>query len=90
MTDGPITVSIVVQADLAHLPGCPDQTFAGDLAVLAEDLVGYVADNLRRFTEPRGGDLFVILVCSRGDEKAGHQYRDGRFLNVSTGTPDGP
>lgn len=60
--------------------------FVGDIAALAEQITGYVAENLsQRFTadHPNAG-LFVAVSVQRGEESAGHQYREVPLVSAPT------
>lgn len=68
-----VTISVVMKIDPI--------TFKEDnLAALSHQFAGWIVNNMKKMTEPKGSDLFVALVCSRGDQKAGCQYRDGQFV----------
>lgn len=76
----PLRVSLVVQMDGLHSPSQPESHFSGDLETSAKSWCEYFVHNLGKLTQPRGGDLFVLVQLTRGDERAGHEYRDGRFV----------
>lgn len=75
----PLTVNLVVQMSGMHRMDS-DENFGGDLAEAAESFCRYFVGNLQKLTEPRGGDLLVVVALDRGEEHAGHQYREGRYL----------
>ena len=81
----PITASVVVQMRPLWRIDRPGQTFNGDLNLYAQQLTAYFAQNLAQFADSRGGDLLVIVQVSRGDESAGHQYRDGAYVKDEPG-----
>lgn len=79
MTGEPMTASIAVQISpiLRYNSGA---TFDGDLAGFAEQLTHYLAENLKKFTDPRSADLFIGLTVVRGGESAGHEFRSGAYV----------
>jgi hypothetical protein len=77
---GPVRVSIVAQLDPLWRHGRAGQSGIDDLEAFAQGMTGYVAENLERFADPRGADVFVQVVIDRDGETGGHEYRSGHFL----------
>lgn len=80
MTDqhNEVTISIAAQLSPLHRPD--GEAFMGDLAVFADSMCAYVAQNLERFADQRGGDTFVAITVTRGEESAGREFRSGRYV----------
>jgi hypothetical protein len=77
---GPVRVSIAAQLDPLWRHGRAGQSGVDDIKAFAEGMTAYVAENLERFADPRGADVFVRLVVDRDGEHGGHEYRSGHFL----------
>ena len=74
----PVVVSVAIQ--MGPLVRPDGEPFAGDLQVFADSLTAYIATNLERFADVRGGDTYVALVAKRGDETGGGEYRSGHYV----------
>lgn len=92
-TAGPVRVSIVAQLDPLWRHGRIGEAGITDVKLFAEQMAAYVAQNLERFADPRGADVFVQVVIDRDGESAGHAYRSGHFVKEDAGaapvTPEG-
>lgn len=76
----PVTVSVVIQMADLHVPDQPGRGVGGPLDVVAISWCEYLVTQLQRLTEPRGGDLLCVVQVERAGERAGHQYREGRYV----------
>ena len=61
-----------------------ERVFTGDLDQFAKDMTAYVAAQLERFADIRGGDLYLALSVKRGGECASHEYRSGHYVKDGT------
>lgn len=73
-----VVASIAVQ--IGPLRRTNGQPWEEDLQTIAEQLTGYFSQNIERFADQRGGDTFVAVGVSRGEERAGHEYRSGHYV----------
>lgn len=80
----PIIASIGIQIGPWFRPD--GNTFEGDLNVFAEQLTRYLAENVARFADSRGADVFMAVSVKRGEETAGQSYRDGHYAKVEPET----
>ena len=87
---GPIRISIAAQLDPIWRIGRAGEAGITDVRLFAEQMTAYVAENLERFADARGGDVFVAVAVDRGDDRAAHEYRSGRYVKEdaeSSGCP---
>jgi hypothetical protein len=77
---GPVRVSIAAQLDPLWRHGRAGESGVTDLEAFAQGMTAYIAENLERFADPRGADVFVRVVIDRDGETGGHEYRSGHFL----------
>jgi hypothetical protein len=59
-------------------------TVKHDLQDLSLRFAEWFVNNVTKFTDPRGADLFVLVVLVRGEERAGSTYRDGQYVKSGT------
>lgn len=86
---GPVRVSVVAQLDPLWRHGRVGTGGIDDLEAFAQGMAGYIAENLERFADPRGADVFVQVVVDRDGETGGHAYRSGHFVKEG-GAPAAP
>ena len=77
---GPVRVSIVAQLEPLWRHGRAGEAGIPGIEDFAKGMTGYIAENLERFADPRGADVFVRVVIDRDGETAGHEYRSGRYV----------
>jgi hypothetical protein len=77
---GPVRVSFVAQLDPLWRHGRAGEYGIDDLEAFAKGMTAYIAENLERFADPRGADVFVRVVIDRDGETGGHEYRSGHFV----------
>lgn len=86
----PVTLSVVVQMAGLHAPDRPDRDVTEPLDDLAAQWCDYLVTQLQRINEPRGGDLLCVVQMQRGSDRAGHEYREGRYLTERATSPAEP
>jgi hypothetical protein len=77
---GPVRVSVAAQLAPLWRHGRAGESGIDDLEAFAKGMTGYVAENLERFADPRGADVYVAVAVDRGSERAAHEYRSGHFV----------
>jgi hypothetical protein len=86
----PVRVSIVAQLDPLWRHGRVGEAGITDVGEFARSMTAYVAENLERFADPRGADVYVAVSVDRDGEKAGHEYRSGRYVGAAPSAPVTP
>ena len=77
---GPVRVSIAAQLDALWRTGRAGEAGITDVQLFAEQMTAYLAQNLEAFAGPRGADVYVAVSVDRPGERAGHEYRSGRYV----------
>lgn len=77
---GPVTISVVAQLAPVWKVDRGGERGPEDLKLYTEQLTAYLAQNLERFADPRGADVFVAAVVQRDGETSAHEYRSGHFV----------
>jgi hypothetical protein len=58
-----------------------------DLEQYTKDLTHYFAENLSKFADPRGGDVFLHVVVQCDGESNGQEFRSGHYVHAKKETP---
>lgn len=90
----PLRISIAAQLDPVWRTGRIGQPVHADVQAYAEQMTGYIAENLERFGEHRGADVYVAVSVQRGGETSAHEYRSGHYVKeaaseAASRLPDG-
>lgn len=82
-TPPPLRVSIAAQLDPLWTTGRVGEHSPADIGLFAEQMAAYVAQNLERFADPRGADVFVAVAVDRDGKVAAHEYRSGHYIGMN-------
>jgi len=79
---GKLRVSIIAQLEPIGRYQNPDgDALAGsNLERYAAQLTEYLGKNLSRFSDPRGGDVFLQVFVQHGDQSEGNEFRSGHYV----------
>lgn len=87
-----LRVSVIAQLEPIGRYENPDgEPLAGTtLEQYAEDLTHYLGKNLSRFTDPRGGDVFLHVIVQYDGKSEGGEFRTGHYVKDEKEASDGP
>lgn len=78
-----LTVSIIAQLEPIgryQNPDAKDPLAGTDIDQYTKNLTSYLAENLEKYADPRGANVFLRVAVRLGDDHAGHEYRSGHYV----------